>query len=101
MAAMTGKMTAEGNLATLVMRQADAQVAYDATHKQLEAKALEDAQEATQEAADEVAEHLTAVQGKATDARAQATAARRGCRGGQELTAGLRERRQVRQDGRS
>ena len=77
MAAMTGQMTAEGNLVTLVQRRDDAQVAYDATHKQLEAQALTDAQEATQDAADEVADHLTAVQGKADDARTQATNARR------------------------
>ena len=44
--------------------------------QQQEAQALMDAREATQEAADEVAEHLTAVQGKAADARAQAQAAR-------------------------
>ena len=74
--AVQGKMDAENNLVTLTRMGDDAQVAYDATHQQLEARDLTDARDGAKEAADEALAHYNGAVEKARLARGRATAAR-------------------------
>ena len=78
--AVQGKMDAENNLATLTRMGDDAQVAYDATHQQLEARDLTDARDGAKEAADEALVHYNGAVTKAALARGAANRARAAAR---------------------